>query len=70
MSFDRLEGNWRQVKGNLKEILGKLIGSQPMIASGKREQVVGRIQEDYGVAIIRAEEQLSELLSQWQNLRH
>ena len=70
MSFDRLEGNWKQVKGNFKEMLGKIIGSQRMIISGKREQIAGRIQEDYGITIIRAKDQLSNLLSRCQIHRH
>lgn len=70
MKWDQIEGNWRQIVGNLQEMLGKLIGAQSLVAAGRRQQVSGRIQGDYGITIARAERHLSELTSRWHNLKN
>ncbi len=44
MNFDRIQGNWKQLKGNVKEQWGKLIGDQFIVFEGKRDQVDGKIQ--------------------------
>ena len=48
MNFDRIEGNWRQFKGNLKQHWGKLTNDQFIAMEGKREQLSGANQESYG----------------------
>jgi uncharacterized protein YjbJ (UPF0337 family) len=60
MNWDRIEGNWRQIKGNLKEIRGKLIGNQLDVVAGKREQLSGRLLEDYSIDIDEVEKRKSE----------
>jgi uncharacterized protein YjbJ (UPF0337 family) len=64
MNWDRIEGNWRQIKGNLKEIRGKLTDNPLDVIAGKREQLSGRLLEDYGIDIDIAEKHKSE----WQKL--
>ena len=58
MNQDIFEGNWRQFKGKVKEQWGKLTDDDLDVISGKRDQLVGRIQERYGVARDEAERQL------------
>ena len=60
MNWDRIEGNWKQVKGSLRERWGKLTDDDLDVVAGHREQLVGKIQERYGIAKDRAEEQLRE----------
>ena len=49
MNWDRVEGNWKQFKCNVKEQWGKLTDDELDKIAGKRDQLVGRIQESYGV---------------------
>jgi len=60
MNWDRIEGNWKQFKGKAKEQWGKLTDDDLDVVSGKRDQLVGRIQERYGIAKDAAERQIEE----------
>lgn len=58
MNQDRIEGNWTQFKGKVKEQWGKLTDDDLDIIAGKRDQLLGRIQERHGIASDEAEKQL------------
>ena len=58
MNWDQVEGKWKQVKGQAKEKWGKLTDDDLNIIDGQRQQLVGRIQERYGLAKEAAEEQV------------
>jgi uncharacterized protein YjbJ (UPF0337 family) len=58
MNNDQIEGNWKQVKGKIKEQWGKLTDDDLDVIAGKRDQLLGRIQERHGIAKQEAEEQL------------
>jgi len=58
MNWDRIEGNWKQFKGQLKEGWGKLTDDDISVINGKRDQLVGKIQERYGCAKDEAERQV------------
>jgi len=58
MNWDRVEGNWRQVKGSVKEQWGKLTDDQLDVIAGKRGQLAGKIQEAYGISKDEVEKQL------------
>jgi uncharacterized protein YjbJ (UPF0337 family) len=60
MNWDRIQGNWKQFKGKAKEQWGKLTDDDLDKAAGKRDQLLGRIQERYGIAKDEAERQLDE----------
>ena len=60
MNWDRIEGNWKQFKGIVKEKWGKLTDDQLEVIAGKRDQLAGKIQEAYGVSKKEVEKQLSE----------
>jgi uncharacterized protein YjbJ (UPF0337 family) len=60
MNWDRIEGNWKQVKGNVRERWGKLTDKDFEVIAGRREQLVGRIQERYGIARDIAQQQVDE----------
>ena len=59
MNWDRIEGNWKQIKGQVKEGWGKLTDDDVSIINGKRDQLVGKIQERYGCAKDEAERQVT-----------
>src|ERR1044072_3170849 len=48
MDWNRVEGNWKQMKGKVKEQWGKLTDDDLDVVAGKRDQLEGRIQERYG----------------------
>ena len=60
MNEDRIEGNWTQFKGKVQEQWGKLTDDDLDIIAGKRDQLLGRIQERHGIAKDEAENQLSD----------
>ena len=50
MDWNRVEGNWKQMKGKVKEKWAKLSDDDLALINGKREQLEGKIQERYGLA--------------------
>ncbi|ABE38612.1 CsbD family protein [Rhodopseudomonas pseudopalustris] len=50
MNWDRVEGNWKQFKGNVKEKWGKLTDDDLDVIAGRRDQLEGKLQERYGFA--------------------
>ncbi|AKM02375.1 MULTISPECIES: CsbD family protein [Burkholderia cepacia complex] len=50
MDSNRIEGKLKQLKGSLKEALGKVTGDRKTEAEGVAEQQAGRIQEQAGEA--------------------
>jgi uncharacterized protein YjbJ (UPF0337 family) len=50
MDWNRIEGNWKQVKGQVKEKWGELTDDELDKMNGRREQLEGKIQERYGIA--------------------
>jgi uncharacterized protein YjbJ (UPF0337 family) len=52
MDWNRVEGNWKQMKGKVKEKWGNLTDDDLTAVNGKRDQLEGKIQERYGLAKI------------------
>jgi uncharacterized protein YjbJ (UPF0337 family) len=50
MDWNRVEGNWKQVKGKVKEKWGQLTDDDLDMINGRRDQLEGKIQERYGLA--------------------
>ena len=60
MNQDKIEGNWKQIKGQVQQKWGKLTNDDVDVINGKREELSGKIQERYGVAKDEAEKQIKE----------
>ena len=58
MNQDQIAGNWKQLKGKVKEQWGKLTDDDITQLEGHQDQLVGKIQERYGVAKEDAEKQI------------
>ncbi|AYN28000.1 MULTISPECIES: CsbD family protein [Buttiauxella] len=58
MNKDEIGGNWKQFKGTVKEKWGKLTDDDMTVIEGKRDQLVGKIQERYGYAKDQAENEV------------
>jgi uncharacterized protein YjbJ (UPF0337 family) len=50
MDWNRIEGNWKQAKGKVKEKWGQLTDDDLSQVNGKRDQLEGKIQQRYGLA--------------------
>jgi len=62
MNWDQMEGKWTQNKGKVKEKWGKLTDDDLDVINGRRQQLVGKIQERYGLAKEAAEKQTDEFV--------
>ncbi len=60
MNSDQLQGKWKQVKGSVKQRWGKLTDDDLDVIDGQHDQLVGTIQERYGIARDAAEKQVKE----------
>ena len=60
MNWDQVEGNWKQLKGQVKQKWGKLTDDDMSLLNGKKDELVGRIQERYGIAKDEAERQVDD----------
>jgi len=50
MDWNRVEGNWKQFKGQIKKKWGNLTDDDLNKIEGHRDQLEGIIQERYGIA--------------------
>jgi uncharacterized protein YjbJ (UPF0337 family) len=60
MNSDQMQGKWKQIKGSVKERWGKLTDDDIDVINGKHDQLVGKIQEKYGIAREAAQKQVDE----------
>lgn len=60
MNWDEVAGKWSQMKGAVKEKWGKLTDGDITMINGKRDQLVGKIQERYGITKEAAEDQVNQ----------
>ncbi len=60
MSWDRIEGQWKQGRGKAMHQWGKLMNDELAAISGKYEELVGKLQEKYGIAKDDARLQVNE----------
>jgi uncharacterized protein YjbJ (UPF0337 family) len=60
MNWDRIEGNWKQLQGQLREQWGRLTDDEFDVIGGKRDKLVGSLQNSYGIARDEAEKQIKD----------
>ena len=60
MNTDQMKGNWKQFVGKAKEKWGRLTDDDWKIVEGKRDQLVGKVQERYGIAREEADRQVAD----------
>lgn len=63
MNWERIEGQWHQLKGELKSKWAKLTDDDLKHVAGKREQLIGKLQERYGVMKDEAERQVNDWMA-------
>lgn len=57
--WDRIEGSWKEMTGKVKEQWGKLTDDDLTVVAGKRDQLAGKIQERYGYAKDKADQEIN-----------
>lgn len=57
MNWDQVAGNWKQVKGKARQQWGKLTDDDLDVIAGRRDELVGVLQERYGWAREEAQRQ-------------
>lgn len=62
ISTDILEARWMQVRGKVKEQWAKITDNDLDRISGKREQLVGLIQEKYGYTKDKAHQEVEQFM--------
>ena len=62
MNWDQVSGQWKQLKGSVKEKWGKLTDDDLSQINGNREQFIGKLQERYGIAREEAQRRADEWL--------
>jgi uncharacterized protein YjbJ (UPF0337 family) len=60
MNSDQFEGKWKQLKGQVKQRWGKLTDDDVTALSGKKDELVGKIQERYGITREQAEREADQ----------
>jgi uncharacterized protein YjbJ (UPF0337 family) len=65
MNNDRAAGQWKQIKGTMKEQWGKLTDDQIDQLEGNIDQLAGKRQERYGIARDEAEPQAKDFRSRY-----
>ena len=62
MNEDILEGKWKQLRGQVKETWGELTDDEIDQINGRRDKLVGKLQEKYGYAREEAEDEVDDFL--------
>ena len=56
--WDELAGKWKQFRGEVRKQWGMLTDDDFEYIAGKRDKLIGRLQERYGIAKQEAENQV------------
>lgn len=57
-----LEGKWKQFQGKVKERWGEFTDDELDQIDGRRDQLVGLLQEKYGYSLERAEDEFDDFI--------
>jgi uncharacterized protein YjbJ (UPF0337 family) len=60
VDWEHIEGDWNQIKGKVKEKWGRLTHDDLEIIAGKRDQLIGRLQEKYDYTKEKAEKEVDK----------
>jgi uncharacterized protein YjbJ (UPF0337 family) len=60
MNWDTIKGNWKQVTGKVKQKWGKLTDDDLTTVAGKRDELAGILQKKYGYAKDQAEKEVDD----------
>jgi uncharacterized protein YjbJ (UPF0337 family) len=64
MNWDQVSGQWKQLKGKIKEKWGDLTDDDLDVVAGKRDQFIGKIQQRYGIGKDEAERRVDRWVNE------
>lgn len=64
MNDDTFAGKWKQMRGKAKEWWGELTDDEIDRVQGKKDQLVGKLQEKYGYTKEQAESEIDKHMGQ------
>jgi uncharacterized protein YjbJ (UPF0337 family) len=59
MTSDILEGQWKQLRGQIREKWGELTDDEVDQIAGRRDRLIGMLQEKYGYTRQEAEDRVN-----------
>ena len=62
MNWDQVEGQWKGLKGQVRETWAKLTDDDIELIGGKKDRLLGKLQERYGLERDKAEKQLDKFI--------
>jgi uncharacterized protein YjbJ (UPF0337 family) len=62
MNWDRVEGNWKEFQGKVRQKWAKLTDDDLELVKGKRTELAGRLQQRYGYEKDKAEREIDSWL--------
>ncbi len=65
MDWNQVQGQWKQIKGKAKIKWGKLTDDEIDVIEGRRDQLIGKIQQRYGVKKEEAERQVDDWMREF-----
>jgi uncharacterized protein YjbJ (UPF0337 family) len=68
MASDILGGQWKQLRGRVKEAWGKLTDDELDQIEGRRDILIGKIQEKYGYTREKAEQEVDRVLREYERM--
>ncbi|MEP4889553.1 MAG: CsbD family protein [Aliiglaciecola sp.] len=63
MNDDQVKGNWKELKGKVQKNWGKITNDDLDKMEGTRKELVGKVQQSYGKSKEEAEEQVDKFLN-------
>ena len=66
MNEDVFDGMWKQMKGNVREWWGKLTDDDVEKIGGKKDKLLGALQERYGYTRERADEEITRRVREYE----
>lgn len=61
LNWDEISGNWKQFTGKARQKWGKLTDDDLEVAKGRRIELIGKLQERYGIS----KEEASQQVDSW-----
>lgn len=62
MNAEKFQGQWLQIRGNIKKAFGKLTNDDLDVIDGHYDKLVGLLEEKYGIGRSEVEKKVKKML--------